>query len=100
MLYGYKEKQLNIYIQLFFFFVLDVTINVTFVAPVRKVSPYKLIGLFVYYMFKRRQMFRNRKEGRYIRYQPSRKLRSFLVIAQFITICNRWAFHHRHKLAR
>lgn len=32
MLCGYKENQPNIYIQLVFFFVLDVTKNITFVA--------------------------------------------------------------------
>lgn len=36
MLYGYKENHLNIYIQLVFFFVLDVTKNVTFMAPARQ----------------------------------------------------------------
>lgn len=32
MLYRYKESQLNIYIPLVFFFVLDVTKNITFMA--------------------------------------------------------------------
>lgn len=36
MLYEYKENQLNIYIQLVFFSVSDVTKNITFMAPARQ----------------------------------------------------------------
>lgn len=42
MLYGYKENQLNVDIQLVFFFALDVTKNITFLAPVQKSFPSRL----------------------------------------------------------
>lgn len=42
MLYGYKENHLNVDIQVVFFFVLDVTKIITFVAPAQKSFPSRL----------------------------------------------------------